>query len=542
MAHGDSGMVRKRVGGVNWEMPAEMEEILSPILDELGKPVGGHDRRFFRDDPRGASIYTVKTNRPGLAGELFVKVHRWPRGRMFQNLLRGKTNMAREWKMAAEHARLGIPAPAYLARGERRRGPVVMEEFLIQESLTSFESFDEFFRTTFLPELPGARPQDKRTVIRELAALIRGMHDRGVARNEIEPRNIMAAPRPGGGARLVMRDLEKSRLHRSGEPFGRDRRIAELARFHMNFGRLFSQSYRIRFYREYFAPDNLTDVEFRELVKKIVDLSSQTARNEEPRILSDIEARRYPFFWFEKGDRRVYLRKPLYQNSLLEALAKTDGGDDRFAVKIKRVGEASPREYMAVRCEAPDFMSASANSAARRAFYVSAILDHHGIGHFNARAAAEKKDDRDGWIFISIPVRGEYNLAEYLARRVAEEFSGIAWDRKFLIRVARFLLALHEAGWYFPEPTGDDLWVRYTEEGRHEIRVFNLHRLARIDVNDGRAQLMNLLKLWTVLPISQADGLMLAEEYIRFQRLLAPDRGQWIRRFREWQLEPARMK
>jgi hypothetical protein len=439
--------------------------------------------------------------------------------------------------MASEYKSRGLPVAAHLARGVRRHSTFTLEEYLIQESLTAYESFDLFFNTTFRPELPGVRPEDKRRVIRELAGLIRKMHDRGVSRPDIEPRNIMATPRSGGGVKLVFVDLHRSFLRRTGKSFTINDRVLELARFHKSFSRLFSQSYRIRFYREYFTPDGLKPREFQELVKRIVSLSGKLARSEEPSVIKAVYRREGPFFWFEADQRRIFLRKPIYQNSLMEVFEKLDSADDRTRVRVKQVGGAPPVELLLVKCGPEADLPRDAGSPAGWAFLVSAMMDHHGLSHYRVMAAAESKTNGSGYMLSLTPGRGEYNLAEYLARRMAEEFSGLTWDRRFLIRLARFALSLHEAGWQFPRPSGEDFWVRYTDAGTHELRLFNLQNLRRLSLEDGGAQLRNLFELWSVLPTSRADGLMMAEEYMRFSRTLATERRKWLRKFMEWQAE-----
>jgi len=526
-ARGPGGLVKKRVGETRWEIVPELAGAVFPLLEQLEAPVGAQDRRVFRED-EAVTIFTIKTNRPGLAGELLVKVIR----RRGLDFFRRSRSLA-EWKMTVEHARRGLPAAGNVARGVRRRGFLHVEEYLIKESPTSYEHFDEFYRAAFRPELPGVRPQDKRRAIRELATLIRRMHDRGVSRPQIEPANIMAAPRSGGGVKLVFTDLDQAVLRKSRKGFSIEERVLELARFHKSFSPLFSQGYRIRFYRNYFASDDLPDREFRGLVKRIVDLSGQLARAEEPAVIRSIEKREPPFFWFRWRGRKVYMTRYLYQNSLMEAVEKAEEIEGRTRVRVRAASDRTPVELIAEKCGAANDLPARAGSAARWGFYASAVLSHHGISHFPAMAAVHQSGD--GLIFMSMPGKGDYNLAEYLARRVAEEFSGLPWDRKFLIRVARFMLALHEAGWHFPRPVGDDLLVRYTDEGTHEIRVFNLHKLRRIIPGEGYSMMRNLFDLWCVLPISQADGLMLAEEYLRFCRHLAKDRAKWLNRFMEWQ-------
>jgi len=539
MAEHDKWLIRMRLGEVRWEVAAEFKDGLIPLLKELGSPLEGHDKRIYRDDPGGPTIYTVKTNRPGLAGELFVKIYR--RRGIWRLPAAGNLRSvpSREWKMAQAHSRLGLPIAAHLARGVKIKGGLVRDEYLVQESLTSYEPFEEYFHQTFRPELPGVRPEDKRKVIRDLAGLIRRMHDRGISRPDLRPKNVMAQSRSGGGVKLVFVDLDDSSLARPGRGFPIDDRVSELARFHGSFSPLFSQGYLIRFYRDYFEPDGLDRPAFQDLVKRSVELSDQRARAEEPKVISRVEKREYPYFWFETGDFRVYLRKPLYQNSLIELIDKLDRADDKSLARVKQVGGLPPRELVMIRGVDDGGLPHRAGSAARWAFWMSAVMERHGKSQFKVMAAVERKKGQGGYYLISRPQKSDYNLAEYLARRVAEEFSGLVWDRKFLIRVARFIEGLHVLGWAFPRPSGDDVWVRLTEQGTHELILFNLHKLRRIERDSGEALLGNLLDFWKVLPISQADGLMLAEEYLRFSRTLSSGRGAWMKRYMEWQMKPA---
>jgi hypothetical protein len=412
----------------------------------------------------------------------------------------------------------------------------VVEEYLIQESLTGCAPFEEFFHNTFRPELPGVGPGEKRRVIAELASLVRRMHDRGISRPNLEPRNLMAAPRPGGGVKLMFVDLGQARPRSAETGLSREERVRELAQFHINFCPLFSQGYCIRFFREYFAPDRLDRQEFRELVKRIVDLANRRARQHEQTVVRAVAQRKGGFFWFTTQKYKIFLRKPLYQNALLELAPKLAGADNQGRVRVKQVRGLPPQELTLVKCARMEDLPAGAENAAHWAFVVSAIMEYHGMAHFKVMAAVEVKGEEESYYLAVPPGKGEHYLAEYLARRVAEEFSGFSWDRRFLLRIARFILALHELGWHYPSPTERDLWVRSTDQGTHQIRLFNLHQLRQLPPSSPDFLLKNLFHLWRVLPLSQPDGLMLAEEYLRFSRRVAGDRHQWLHRFLEWQM------
>ncbi|MFO8057912.1 MAG: lipopolysaccharide kinase InaA family protein, partial [bacterium] len=510
---GLNGFPRRRIGDIRWEIQPGMEDHLLYLLEEFNR--SRQDRRLMglRDTPAGADAFKLKTNRPGLAGELFVKVY--PRqGRDRYLGLLGQSTARREWKMAFEHTRRGLPVARHLARGVRGNPVAPSEEYVVQESLTGLEPLSEYLHSTFLPELPGVRPQDKRRVIKDLAELVRKMHDRGISRPGMDPKNIMAAPRSGGGVSFVFVDLARARLRKERKGFSPEERLLELARFHKSFSPLLSQSYRLRFYREYFRQDDLDHSDFQEMVKKIITLSSRLARREEKYVTRAVKQREDPFFWCDYNGERVFMRKPLYQNSVLEIVDRTNQGEALNRVRVKRVGGEPPVELLLLKLDAGT-NAGPRHGPPRRGFIMSALLDHHGISHYRVMAALQKKDG-SGFMLSSVPGRSDYNLAEYLARRVAEEFSGLYWDRKFLIRVARFMMNLHEAGWYFPRPAGDDIWIRTTEDNTHEVRLLTLHKLRPLLRHRPELYLRNIFDLWHVLPISQADGIVLAEEYMRF--------------------------
>ncbi len=528
-----NGYPQRRVGDIRWEIQPGIEDHLIYLLEEFNR--SRKDRRVMglRDIPAGADTFKLKTNRPGLAGELFVKVFPGKGMERYRGLL-GRSNARREWRMACEHGRRGLPVAKHLAWGVKGSPLAPLEEYVVQESLTGLEPLPEYLHSTFLPELPGGKPQVKRRLIRDLASLVRRMHDRGISRPAMDPANIMAAPRSGGGINFVFVDLAQARLRKERKGFSLEQRVLELARFHKSFSPLLSQSYRLRFYREYFKTDELSHARFQDLVKKIVALSRLLAKKEEKQVNKALKQKRDPFFWFRYNGERVFMRKPLYQNSVMEIADKYNRGEALNRVRVKRVKGQPPQELLLLGLDAAD-RAPSGNSPARWGFLMSALLDHHDIVHYRVMAALEK-NDRSGFILSAVPGRGDYNLAEYLARRVAEEFSGLYWDRKFLIRVARFMMNLHESGWYFPEPSGDDIWVRTTDDNTHEIRILTVHKLRPLTLSQPEIKLRNMFDLWRVLPISQADGIMLAEEYMRFSPAFSGERKKWLKRFMELQL------
>ncbi len=533
---------------MRWRIRANMFEGLDPLLDELGEPHDNPRYSVYKDDPAGSMVFTVKINRPGIPGELFVKVYR--EKSIFRRLwsLVNETPAHREWRMAEEHYKRGLPVAAYLAFGRRHRGWLKTEELLVQESLTNYRPFHEYFRTTFRPELPGADLEHKRRVISDLAGLFRRMHDQGIIREDLEPKNLMATRKGRGRLSMIFVDLDKTRskpTRRTPAP-AQSRRIEAMASFNMAFAPLLSQGYRIRFLRDYFKPDGLNSNDFADVVRKIMDHSEQLSRTKAAKLLKGAYRGRSPHFSFTAGDWRAWIRKPLYQNSLLDILDDLPQTvKDRKLVKVHMTGETEPRKVQVIACQPASDLARRWISAAKWGYLMAAALEFRRTKHRRVLAAVEARHRawaKESYLLVEVPPQFTYNLAEYLARKVADEFSGIPWERSILSRLARVLLNLHEMKLIYREPRGDDIYVMRTETGAHEFLLSNLHSLrSNVSLNMDTA-VAHIAGLFSVLPISEADGIMVVEEYLRYSRRFREQRSEFLKRFRlkarEWMLTP----
>jgi len=537
----------RTVGGVRWRIRPEYAQALEPILTDLALPVDNPRHTVFKDSPGGTAIFTFKPNRPDLPAELFVKIYRYPDWRSRLRRWLRRSPALHKWEMAAAHEERGLPAALHLARGERRQMGFVLEDIVLQEAPVNYHAFDEYFRTTFRPELPGLLPEHKRQMIRDLARLLRKMHDRGIARPELEPRNIMAARQPGGGVALMFVDLPQAQAAGNPGPLSFSERLESLAHFDETFAPFLNRGYRMRFFREYFAPDQLPPKEFSRRMYKILDRADRIGRRHMQLARRDVLERRSPYYWFCAGDDRVFLAESVYQNDLIEMFELLPkAAAERSLLRLKLVGEPRPLEVQVIACPPAPDLARRLLSPARSAFLLAAGLRARRVPHRTVVAAIEARRRpwaRPGWLLLERPeTPGTVNLAEYLARKVADEFSGLPWDRTMLPRLARFIIWLQDIGLCHVQASGENIWILRTPSGAHDFLVGDLHLLrdgVRLSLP---AAVQYLASLFAKLPISETDGWIVVEEYLRYSRRFRDRRDEFRARFRqcarEWLVSP----
>ena len=540
-------VVSRAMGGVEWRIRPEYVQALEPILVDLALPVDNPRHTVFKDLPGGTAIFTFKPNRPDLPSELFVKIYRYPglRARLARRL--GGSPALRKWKMAKAHEARGLPVALHLARGERRRAGLVIEDLVLQESPANYHSFDEYFRTTFRPELPGVLFEHKRQVIRDLARLIRRMHESGIVRPELEPRNIMAARQPGGGVSMIFVDLVQARLRAGRGSLSFSERLESLAHFNETFAPFLNRGYRMRFFREYLEPEKLAPDQFSGRLEQILARSEQVGRRHMRLARREVRERRPPYYWFRAGDYRVFLAESIYQNDLIQIFDQLPrAAAERSSLRLKLVGEPKPLEVQVIACPPAPDLSRRLISPAASAFLLSAGLRARRVPHRPVLAAIEARHlpwAKPGWLLLLRPDSpSTVNLAEYLARKVADEFSGLPWDRTVLLRLARFLIWLQDMNLVHTRATGENIWIQRTPSGTHDFLVGDLH-LLRDSVRLSRtAAVQYLVDLFAALPISESDGWIVVEEYLRFSRRFRAQREQFRSQFRqrarEWMVPP----
>jgi len=92
------------------------------------------------------------------------------------------------------------------------------------------------------------------------------------------------------------------------------------------------------------------------------------------------------------------------------------------------------------------------------------------------------------------------------------------------------------------QATGENIWIRRTAGGAHDFLIGDLHLLRDSARQSLPTAAQYLADLFSVLPISESDGWMVVEEYLRFSRRFRGKseefRELFRQRAREWMIVP----
>jgi tRNA A-37 threonylcarbamoyl transferase component Bud32 len=154
----------------------------------------------------------------------------------------------KEFEVALELAAVGVPTFSPIALGERRRNGLLLESYLISESIadgiTLFDLIDRRLMTAGRPIEPALRFH----LAEELGKLAGRIHNVGVEHRDLHERNIVVRQRPGGGLELFMLDLHELRRRPGGEWKWAERDLGRMGRY---FTLRTTAADRRRFFRAY---------------------------------------------------------------------------------------------------------------------------------------------------------------------------------------------------------------------------------------------------------------------------------------------------
>jgi len=211
-------MLKRAIQDVCWWVLPEWNDIL---LGPEGLPL---DRWLHRGNARVVkktsrrTVYRVELEKR----TVFVKHER--SGGMMRGLalrLRGST-ARREFRKASEVLRRGLRTVCPVAWGEKIRGGLVRESYLVTEAVPEAMSLDRYV-SEGIGRLPKpARPAARRRLIGALARFVAALHEGGVHHNDFHAGNMLVHPEPSGvGPReapsVTLLDLPGVRL---GGPLG----------------------------------------------------------------------------------------------------------------------------------------------------------------------------------------------------------------------------------------------------------------------------------------------------------------------------------
>ncbi|MFQ5990566.1 MAG: lipopolysaccharide kinase InaA family protein [Candidatus Methylomirabilales bacterium] len=233
-----------RVGGFSgFARRASWTEDLQHLFDVRGAIFTRPGVRMLKD-----SRTTAGGLIPSPRGNLFVKRYNFQSmGYAFKDLLR-PSRARRVWVIANSLRMRGIPTPQPHAYLERRRLRVLLESYLVTEGVEGVRliEFSDRFRG------PGPSFLLKRRLAREIATLVRRLHERGVSHRDLKGHNLLVQEESPERVRPLLLDLDGVRIRRVTWR----RRVRDLARLARDFGDRspLTRTDRVRFLQAYLRP------------------------------------------------------------------------------------------------------------------------------------------------------------------------------------------------------------------------------------------------------------------------------------------------
>jgi len=192
----------------------------------------------------GRTIHRVRIP----SADVYVKHFRAtnPVSLIHQCLKQGRAR--KEFDVALELAQVGVPTITPIALGERRRHGLLLESYLISESIadgiTLFDLIDRRLMTAGGPISPELRFH----LADELGRLAGRIHNAGVEHRDLHERNIIVRAGRTGGLELFMLDLHELRRRPGGEWKWAERDLGRMGRY---FTLRTTATDRRRFFRAY---------------------------------------------------------------------------------------------------------------------------------------------------------------------------------------------------------------------------------------------------------------------------------------------------
>jgi len=198
-----------------------MRDFRSVMTTRVGIPIGAHgDRNAVR----------LEVELDGQVRQLYLKrTLRHPVAGLFKELLAGAWPQARpvrEYRMARELSRLGIPAMKAIGYGQRRRLGVPHQAFILVEAVPARFMLDQVLQVR-LNDPPLLSARQKHALVRALGALVRQLHDASLRWPDLVAKHVFLDPPPPGGEpeyswKLFLIDLERMYTSRSAKDCARD--------------------------------------------------------------------------------------------------------------------------------------------------------------------------------------------------------------------------------------------------------------------------------------------------------------------------------
>ncbi len=424
----------------------------------------------------------------------------------------------KEWFIAYQLRKKGLPVPGPLGWMERKRRGLVKENYYLSEAIGSGTSLMDTFESK--GEIP----------IEPLAKAVKGFHDAGLFHKDLHGGNFL-----WDGESVFLTDLHRAEILRS---LSLDQRLWSLSqlfhslRFHGKGDDL------LGFLDVYFAADPLYVRRKENCIRKILssmeDLRKRWWKSRTKRCLKEstefsvkrakgltiYHRRDFPLGRIEEVVRRhetLVQEKPadLLKHAPESIVSLVQGGDGNICVKEFRY----PRRIDRIK----DLFR---NSKGRMAWIAGNGLKIRGIPSLKVMASVKRKNGpgiRESFLLMEASEQGR-EMDRYLLKG----FVNFQRRRLFVKTFARWLSCLHERDVYHRDMKTCNIVVSEEEEG-WKFRLLDLEDVRLDHRVDERDLFNNLLQINTSIPrrIGRTDRLRFYREYDRIHPVVQ-DRKRFL--------------
>lgn len=394
------------------------------------------------------------------------------------------------------------------AYGWLRRGLRIYREALVFDSLSHFQSLGSFIKNLF-DRNTQTNPRSEKIAI--LNKLVDSFHR--IYRNHITPEmdlcldELLCKLEPVQ-LKIVFRNPELIKECKPEE----DGLINFLVWIFLSTRQYLPKTYLMRFLRGFLSREGLTEQKIIQTIQDIFSRSETILYQRIKEVEKNFWQNKTRFFWFETKGAKVFIHRSIHQNQVLDLMPSLGLlSRRRERLRLKQIGSKE-----LVECELTSVPKRKKNAHPVSSAFIFCIrLDLENLAHQLPLVGVESEA---GNFIIYKPLSGfAMGLNEYLARVLADELSGRSWDKRFLLRLANLLFNLHRRGLVYQAPRGDEIWVEELPGGRMNFYLTHLERLYAVEDLSEESARENLSEIFSSLPLSAPDSLIILEQYMRLK-------------------------
>jgi|GEM_PF-1695772 len=496
-----------------WEFSGDIPKPSAELLSFWQKPELSSKAQLIWSQ-KDESGFELIEDYPGLPTQLWLRIRDYQEPG-FYYWLRPKKSLWSDYKKCLElYPEIDLVARP-VAYGSLRKGWWIIREVMVFESLSSCRSLGDYLKDKFGGFQKESYPVEKRELIVQLAKSAQRIFLKGLMPgSEISLKEVFLSIIQDRVRLIFLRSEQLGKINYSEQD-----QIQFLAWWGLALKPYLPRTYWWRFFKAFFSGLNLSRAEFLELMNKILIAQEKLLEEKIKRVRKEVWQRRFPFFWFNYKRYRIFLRVSVSQNQIMELVLRLGflvRKGERLRLKLS--GEKEPMEAELVEVK----NQFSKPGLGLKVLGVSRLLELEGIAHQSPLVVIEdlKPGSAEGFLIYQALGAAVQTLAEYLAGLVNEELSGKSWDRRFLYRIAHFLLKLHNRGVFYENPLGDEIYVEKIEPGREKFYLAHLERICQRKNPTEPKLKQNVFKFLSALPLSRTDAIMVLEEYLRHSPLI----------------------